>query len=518
MTNRSGTPSSSRMRSTSSWASRSWITSVLPSRLAMSICRRKDSCCAGRPVLVRCGSSPARSPRRRAPGRWTRRATRSRRAPRRGGPARARPRRLVGVQRDARRRARRGWSRGLDGPAGARAGRSRSARSASRRPMRRASIASAVDSQAPSGPSAMSRWQWLSTTGCGSGSGSGGRLRSRSPSSCRLRVGRGHDAPPPTRSACAWRRRRRRTPPASARRPGRATSGIASLRGHAGRLGLRDHCAASAAAVRRVRRPRRRRPRDDDRDLAADTVGGPRGEVGQPRPSYLFVGLGQLAAHGRAAVGAERLGHRRQRRPRCGAAPRRRPSSARSSRRPASRRPRSPALRGRKPSKQNRSTGSPETASAASTADGPGTVVTVDVALDGRRDQPEARVGHRRHPGVGDQQRPARRLERLDERRRAGGLVALEVGHHPARGRHAEVGAQPPQPAGVLGGHHVGRGELLARAAATRRRPGRSASRRAPAHRPDASPSSHVAIIVSRRDHRSRRRVTPHHGVRTVAA
>ena len=44
--------------------------------------------------------------------------------------------------------------------------------------------------------------------------------------------------------------------------------------------------------------------------------------------------------------------------------------------RAASRRDRSPALRGRNPSKQNRSTGSPETASAVSTADGPGTAVT----------------------------------------------------------------------------------------------------------------------------------------------
>ncbi|SCD50173.1 hypothetical protein GA0115240_11156 [Streptomyces sp. DvalAA-14] len=38
---------------------------------------------------------------------------------------------------------------------------------------------------------------------------------------------------------------------------------------------------------------------------------------------------------------------------------------------------RSPALRGRNPSKQKRSTGSPDTASAVSTADGPGTAVTV---------------------------------------------------------------------------------------------------------------------------------------------
>ena len=47
-------------------------------------------------------------------------------------------------------------------------------------------------------------------------------------------------------------------------------------------------------------------------------------------------------------------------------------SAARSARRRA----RSPALRGRKPSKQNRSTGSPETASAVSTAEGPGTAMT----------------------------------------------------------------------------------------------------------------------------------------------
>ncbi len=38
---------------------------------------------------------------------------------------------------------------------------------------------------------------------------------------------------------------------------------------------------------------------------------------------------------------------------------------------------RSPALRGRNPSKQNRSTGSPDSASAVSTADGPGTAVTL---------------------------------------------------------------------------------------------------------------------------------------------
>lgn len=43
----------------------------------------------------------------------------------------------------------------------------------------------------------------------------------------------------------------------------------------------------------------------------------------------------------------------------------------------ANRRFRSPGLRGGKPSKQNLSVGSPQTASAVVTADGPGTAVTV---------------------------------------------------------------------------------------------------------------------------------------------
>jgi hypothetical protein len=45
--------------------------------------------------------------------------------------------------------------------------------------------------------------------------------------------------------------------------------------------------------------------------------------------------------------------------------------------------------------------------------------------------------------------------------RGAGGLVAREVGHHPTGGRHAEVGAQPLEAAGVLRGDHVGAGQLL---------------------------------------------------------
>ena len=51
--------------------------------------------------------------------------------------------------------------------------------------------------------------------------------------------------------------------------------------------------------------------------------------------------------------------------------------------------------------------------------------------------------------------------QRFEQRRGAGGLVALEVGHHPAGDRHTEVGAEPLEAAGVLGGDHVGAGQLL---------------------------------------------------------
>ena len=87
--------------------------------------------------------------------------------------------------------------------------------------------------------------------------------------------------------------------------------------------------------------------------------------------------------------------------------------------------------------------------------------MTADAALDRGRDQPVAGVGHRRHPGVGHQHHPLAGLERLDQQRRAAGLVALEVGHHPAGERDPELGGQPPEPAGVLGGDHVGAGQLV---------------------------------------------------------
>ena len=46
--------------------------------------------------------------------------------------------------------------------------------------------------------------------------------------------------------------------------------------------------------------------------------------------------------------------------------------------------------------------------------------------------------------------------QRLEQDRRPRGLVALEVGDDPAADRDAQVGGEPLEPAGVLGGDHVG--------------------------------------------------------------
>ena len=49
----------------------------------------------------------------------------------------------------------------------------------------------------------------------------------------------------------------------------------------------------------------------------------------------------------------------------------------------------------------------------------------------------------------------------LHELRRPLALVALEVRHHASADRDAQLGREPAQPAGVLGGDHVGRREQL---------------------------------------------------------
>ncbi len=127
----------------------------------------------------------------------------------------------------------------------------------------------------------------------------------------------------------------------------------------------------------------------------------------------------------------------------------------------ASRRARSPALRGRNPSKQNRSTGSPDTASAVSTARRPGHGGHGHARLDRGRHQPVARVGDRsacprRSPAAPARRRAAPRAStasaaaRCPRSRRRPGRCSVD----------AEVGGQPPQPPGVLGGDDVGLRQL----------------------------------------------------------
>ena len=154
------------------------------------------------------------------------------------------------------------------------------------------------------------------------------------------------------------------------------TARIASLRS----APAASSAATSAASSDGVQRHRRaRRPGDHQRDLALHALGGPVGELGQRAPADLLVGLGQLAADRGGAVLPERGRGVDQR---VGQPVRRLEEDHRAALvgQRGERDRRSPALRGRKPSKQNRSTGSPETASAVVTADGPGTEVTATPA------------------------------------------------------------------------------------------------------------------------------------------
>ena len=198
-----------------------------------------------------------------------------------------------------------------------------------------------------------------------------------------------------------WRRGRRRRRCAGAARCGRR------------RRGSRPCGWRPPPPPPRPPRPARRRQRhralrgtaDHERDLALHALGGPRRRArpaapgGSPRRSWSAPR--QTAA---VAVLPERGGRVDQR---VGQPVRRleedhRPRARRPARPGATRR--SPALRGRKPSKQNRSTGSPDTASAVVTADGPGHRGDRDAGLDRRPHERVAGVGHRRHAGVGEQQ------------------------------------------------------------------------------------------------------------------
>ena len=196
--------------------------------------------------------------------------------------------------------------------------------------------------------------------------------------------------------------------------------------------------------------------------------------------AYLFVGLRQLAAHRSRPVATERLGHRGQRR--LGAVRRleehHRPRLAGEVRQtpgPLAGLARQEALEAEPVDRQPGHGERGQHRRRAGYGD------HVDARLQRRDDEPVARVGDARHARVGDQQHPLAGQHRLDQGGGARRLVALEVGHHPTPDGHAEVARQPRQPAGVLGGDHVGRGELVGEPWATRRRRVRSESQRAPA-------------------------------------
>ena len=61
------------------------------------------------------------------------------------------------------------------------------------------------------------------------------------------------------------------------------------------------------------------------------------------------------------------------------------------------------AFAGRKPSKKNRSVGSPETVSAVSTDDAPGIAMTAEARLMRRAHELEAGIGDQRRAGIRDQ-------------------------------------------------------------------------------------------------------------------
>ena len=77
----------------------------------------------------------------------------------------------------------------------------------------------------------------------------------------------------------------------------------------------------------------------------------------------------------------------------------------------------------------------------------------------GRRHQPIAGIGHRRHAGVRDDHDAASGFEVIYERRDPGTLVAVEERHHRGGGVDSETPAQVAKPPGVFGGDHVGLGE-----------------------------------------------------------
>ena len=171
----------------------------------------------------------------------------------------------------------------------------------------------------------------------------------------------------------AWRRRRRRRRPGGAGRCGAMTARMASLRSAPAASSSRDR--GGQFGRRRARRRLRRGAGDHQGDLAAHAVGGPGGQLAQRPAADLLVGLGQLPAHGgRAGRHRTRPPRRSAHRP-AGAATRRTPSCGLAGQR-GQRGPALPALARQEPLEAEPVHGSPDTARAVVTADGPGTEVT----------------------------------------------------------------------------------------------------------------------------------------------
>ena len=497
MTNRSGTPSSSRIRSTSSWASRSWMTRVRPQPPGQVDVPAERQLLGGPallpgPEVVEPGLADRADPLARP-----RPAPRSRPAPRRARPAPRAAAPRWGAARPPRR-------------------------------SRRASRAASTAQRAPGRSQPICTIRVTPTAAaCASASSVVSQRRPGRPDRRRCRGGSGCPRPgaaaaPAPEAGCGRGRRHGGCGSVRSRRRLRAGRGglvHGVVDDPLGQPGPTGHVEDRLLARRprrlllgdqrgqRRRRPWVRRPgRRAPRRRSSPRPGHRRRPTRRGRPARPGVPpRGSWSAPGTRRRGGRRRTPRPSRpaRPRCGAAPRRRPSSAaRRAARPAAR-PRSPALRGRKPSKQNRSTGSPETASAVSTADGPGTAVTVTPALDRGGDEPVARVGHRRHPGVGDQQHPLAAEQRVHEHRGAGRLVALEVGDDPA-GRASPRGRWSAVAAGGCPRRRPRRRWRAPRpAAAARRRPGRWAS---PASTSTPSPVARPALPRPSGDHPGTRR------------
>ena len=175
-------------------------------------------------------------------------------------------------------------------------------------------------------------------------------------------------------------------------------------------------------------------------------------------------------------------------------------------------RSRSPGLRGGNPSKQNLSVGSPETASAVVTADGPGIAVTRDPGRRGRGDEPVAGVADAGHPGVGDDEHVLALSQLVDQLRGAACLDHVVVRHHPAGDPHVQRRRRAGAPGGCPRRRSRRRSASSAasRAEASSGRPMGTAAERQDSGTPCRGPV--LTCRSAPRDSFRRRRSTPHPG------